>query len=112
MAESGTRLGRCPNTGRSHVAKDDRNCGFGSQVNDRSPPLPPRTGVALKNQAAMPPRLGVVMQAVTPWSQTLPENTMVGGAWNTDESWSWVSQPAANESGPTRMAVKRWLNQQ
>ncbi|KAL3170678.1 hypothetical protein MRX96_044128 [Rhipicephalus microplus] len=112
IAKRGSRPRRSPNTGRSHVAKDGKNGAPGRQENDRSPPLPPRTSVTLKNQAAIASRLGVVMQAVAARSQTLPGNTTVRGAWTTDESWSWVSQPAANEIGPTPTAAKRWLNQQ
>nr|XP_037275608.1 spastin-like [Rhipicephalus microplus] len=36
------------------------NCGPGGQVNDSSPPLPPRSGVMLKNQAAKASRLWTI----------------------------------------------------
>nr|XP_037275607.1 spastin-like [Rhipicephalus microplus] len=86
-----------------------QNGGSGSQVNERSPPLPPRIGATLKNQAAIASLQGVAMHAVAPRSQTLPGNTPVGGAWTTDESWSWLSQPAANEAGPMPTAARPWL---
>lgn len=52
-------------------------CAPGRQENDRSLPLPPRTSVTPKNQAAIASWLGVVLQAVAPQSQTLPGNTTV-----------------------------------
>lgn len=89
----------------------------GNQVNDRhrrclSPPLSPRSGVTLRNQAATTSRPGVTTQAVAPRAQTLPRNTTAGGARTTAKSPSRVSRPAANEAGPTPTAARRRLNQQ
>nr|XP_037273386.1 spastin-like [Rhipicephalus microplus] len=93
------------------------NGGPGSQVNDRhrrclSPPLSPRSGVTLRNQAATTSRPGVATQAVAPRAQTLPRNTTAGGARTTAKSPSRVSRPAANEAGPTPTAARRRLNHQ
>ncbi|KAL3244478.1 hypothetical protein MRX96_002241 [Rhipicephalus microplus] len=82
------------------------NFSLGSQVSDRRrccllPPLSPRSGVTLRNQAATASRPQVATQAFTPKARTIPRNTMVGGACRTVKSPSRVSRPVANEAEPT-----------